>query len=124
MSPCLFYTDPAAGFAFLLEAFGLEKRVVREVDGRVVDAQAGIGPCTVIVGQARDEARFRPASRLPAVHVGVMVAVEDVDAYFRHVEEAGAVIEYLPRDMSYGLREYGARDLKGNLRFFASRLTG
>ncbi|MYT29258.1 MULTISPECIES: VOC family protein [unclassified Streptomyces] len=123
ISPYLFYKDPAKGFAFLLEAFGLEKRMVNEVDGQVVNAQAGIGSHTVIIGQARAEMKLQPASELPAVHAGVMMTVEDVDAHYRHAKDAGAVIEYEPQDMPYGLREYGARDLEGNLWFFASHLT-
>ncbi|UNS98906.1 VOC family protein [Streptomyces tubbatahanensis] len=122
--PYLFYRDPAKGFAFLLEAFGLEKRVVHKVDGQVLNAQAGLGPYTVIVGQARTEMKLQSASELPAVHAGVMMVVDDVDAHFRHARQAGAVIEYEPQDMPYGLREYGARDLEGNLWFFASHLAG
>ncbi|MGY1437924.1 VOC family protein [Streptomyces reniochalinae] len=121
--PYLFYRDPAKGFAFLLEAFGLEKRTVHEVDGQVLNAQAGLGPYTVFVGQARTERKLQPASELPAVHAGVMMVVDDVDAHYRRAHQAGAVIEYEPRDMPYGLREYGARDLEGNLWFFASHLT-
>jgi len=98
--------------------------MVNEVDGQVVNAQAGIGPYTVIIGQARTEMKLRAASELPAAHAGVMMVVEDVDAHFRHAKEAGAVIEYGPQDMPYGLREYGARDLEGNLWFFASHITG
>src|SRR5699024_873709 len=47
---------------------------------------------------------------LPAVHAGVMVYVDDVDAHFEQATSAGATIWYEPQDMPYGQREYGVRD--------------
>lgn len=122
ISPYLFYRDPDRGFAFLLDAFGLEERAVDRVDGRIVNAQASYGPNTVIVGQARTGLKLQPGSELPAVNADVMMVVDDVDTHFRQAKEAGATIDYGPQDMPYGLREYGARDLEGNPWFFASHI--
>ena len=36
---------------------------------------------------------------------------------------AGATIVYPPRDMAYGFREYGARDLEGGLWSFMTPLS-
>ncbi|WP_369199696.1 hypothetical protein [Streptomyces sp. PU-14G] len=38
---------------------------MHEVDGPVVNAQAGLGPHPAIIGQARAGRKLRPASELP-----------------------------------------------------------
>ncbi|MDQ1130867.1 glyoxalase/bleomycin resistance/extradiol dioxygenase family protein [Microbacterium sp. SORGH_AS_0888] len=41
--------------------------------------------------------------------------VSDVDAQYRRARGAGAEIVYEPTEMSYGVREFGARDGEGTL---------
>jgi uncharacterized glyoxalase superfamily protein PhnB len=121
ISPYLFYEDVEKGFAFLLEVFGLEKIAVQEVRGRTVMAQAGLGPFTVVVAQARDT-ELVPARTLGGVHSAIAVMVDDVDAHHARARQAGATIWAELSDKPYGVREYGVRDTEGNLWFFATPL--
>jgi uncharacterized glyoxalase superfamily protein PhnB len=49
-----------------------------------------------------------------------VVAVDDADAHHARSVEAGAEIIEEPADQPYAVREYGARDLEGQLWFFHS----
>jgi uncharacterized glyoxalase superfamily protein PhnB len=51
-----------------------------------------------------------------------VVAVEDADAHHARSVEAGAEIICDLVDQAYGIREYGARDLEGQLWYFQSPL--
>ena len=50
------------------------------------------------------------------------VMVDDVDRHHDRALAAGATVVYPPRDMDYGVREYGARDLEGGLWSFMTPL--
>jgi uncharacterized glyoxalase superfamily protein PhnB len=49
-----------------------------------------------------------------------LVLVDDVDAHFARVREAGGDIVGGPVDQPYGFREYSARDPEGFLWSFAT----
>jgi MerR family transcriptional regulator, thiopeptide resistance regulator len=51
------------------------------------------------------------------------VIVDDVDHHHERAVAAGATVVYPPRDMAYGFREYGARDLEGGLWSFMTPLS-
>ncbi len=51
-----------------------------------------------------------------------VIAVDDADAHHTRSSAAGADIIEAPVDQGYGVREYGARDLEGQLWFFQSPL--
>jgi uncharacterized glyoxalase superfamily protein PhnB len=51
-----------------------------------------------------------------------VVAVDDADAHHARTVQAGADIIEEPIDQPYGVREYGARDLEGQLWYFQSAL--
>jgi uncharacterized glyoxalase superfamily protein PhnB len=51
------------------------------------------------------------------------VIVDDVDTHHEKALAAGATVVYPPREMSYGVREYAARDLEGGLWSFMTPLT-
>jgi uncharacterized glyoxalase superfamily protein PhnB len=51
-----------------------------------------------------------------------VIAVEDADAHHARTVEAGGQIIKEPVDQPYGQREYGARDLEGQLWYFQSPL--
>ena len=52
-----------------------------------------------------------PDGRASAI---IVAAVADVDVHCAHAAEHGALITYGPADMSYDVREYGARDHAGH----------
>jgi uncharacterized glyoxalase superfamily protein PhnB len=43
------------------------------------------------------------------------IMVDDVDRHHERSVAAGATVVYPPKNMPYGFREYGARDLEGGL---------
>lgn len=49
-----------------------------------------------------------------------VVSVDDADAHHARALRAGADILKEPVDQPYGVREYGARDLEGQLWYFQS----
>jgi uncharacterized glyoxalase superfamily protein PhnB len=62
-----------------------------------------------------------PDGRASAI---IVAAVADVDVHHcAHAAEHGALISYGPADMSYGVREYGARDHVGQHWSFQSSPT-
>ena len=63
-----------------------------------------------------------PASLGASTHC-MAVIVDDVDGHHEKAAAAGATIVYPPRDMAYGFREYGARDLEGGLWSFMTPLS-
>lgn len=52
----------------------------------------------------------------------LVVKVDDVDGHCERARAAGAEIEYVPTNMDYGVREYGARDLEGRRWAFVTPL--
>src|SRR5215475_7598092 len=117
--PYLFYADVAASLDFLVQAFGFEIRSVhKEPNGRISNAQATIGDAVVMMGPAQRAFGFASPATLPALHSGIVVYVDDVDAHCRRARAAGAKIEREPADQPYGVREYTARDREGNQWFF------
>lgn len=118
----LFCDDPEASQKFLVEAFGLEQgELARDEEGNSVVARAYLEGSLVCMARPHP-GQMEPASRANVLHSLVMVYLDDVDEVHRRAEQAGATIEYPPTDMPYGQREFGARDLDGNLWCFAKPL--
>ena len=126
MFPFLRYRDARAAIAWLGRAFGLEERaVIANPDGTIAHAELGAGASVVMFGSAReDDLGMKTARELGAVTGGIYMYVADADAHFARAKAAGAEIVYEVRDTSYGSREYGARDLEGNLWFFGTYAPG
>jgi uncharacterized glyoxalase superfamily protein PhnB len=123
--PYLFYADVAASLQFLVDAFGFEMLSVHKIpNGRIVNAQVRIGDAVVMMGPAQRQFGFASPDTLPALHSGIVVYVDDVDAHCRRARAAGARIEREPADQEYGVREYTARDREGNQWFFWTALGG
>ena len=120
--PYLYVDDVAAYLEFLSRAFGFESRVheVDPLDPEHVHAQAALGDAVVMVGHASTKWGTAPARKLPALHSGIYVSVDDVDAHFRRARSAGATIESEPVDKDWGDRMYTARDPEGNQWYFAT----
>lgn len=117
--PYFFYEDVAASLEFLASAFGFEILAVHKLpNGEIANAQASLGGATVMMGPAQKQFGFESPGKLPYLHSGTVVYVEDVDAHCRRARAAGAKIEREPQDQDYGVREYTARDREGNQFFF------
>jgi uncharacterized glyoxalase superfamily protein PhnB len=71
--------------------------------------------------EAADHRLASPARLGAAAHC-MAVDVDDVDAHFIRVRDAGGEIVYAPTDMPYGVREYGVRDSEGGLWSFMQPL--
>lgn len=121
--PYLLYEDPAGVRDFLVEAFGFtEVATHRSPEGEVGNIQLRMADKFVMLSRAQAEWGLAAPGDLPAVHAGVMVYVDDVDAHFAQAKSAGATIWYEPADMPYGQREYGARDPENGFWCFGTML--
>ena len=120
--PFLRYSDAAAAIAWLVEAFGCERHAVHEAPaGTIAHAELRLGTDIFMLGTAADDfLGMKTPRQLGAVNQGIYVVVEDPDAHYARAKAAGAEIIMEPRDMEYGSREYGARDLEGNLWSFGT----
>lgn len=123
ISPFLFCADAAASADFLVEAFGFQADSLhRDETGTAVVATVRLGENLVYLARPH-EGRFEPPGAADVLHSLVMVMVDDVDAVFARAQQAGARIEFPPRDMDYGQREFGVRDLDGHYWSFATPLS-
>lgn len=117
--PTLRYRDSSSALDWLGRAFGFEKGAVYpSADGSVAHAELALGPGVVMVGTMR-EGTDNPWN---AARFGIYVYVEDVEAHYERARAAGAEIVRELAEMSYGAREYSARDLEGNLWSFGTYL--
>src|SRR5213076_3531319 len=109
--PTLQYEDARAAIDFLTTAFGAERHAVYPGEnGTIRHAELRFGNGIVMLGSARAAA---PATR--GKGGGIYVVVEDADAHCAQARDAGAEIIRDLNDTDYGSREYGARDLEGNV---------
>lgn len=118
----LVYEDLAAAHAYLVRVFGLTAGPVQRADnGRVVHAEVMAGDQHIWLHPAAEE--YRSPRVLGAVTGMTVLVVDDVDAHHARSVAAGAEIIEPPVDQDYGVREYGARDLEGQLWYFHSPLS-
>ncbi len=110
--PALRYKNAPAAVDWLVRAFGFEKQAVHaSPDGGIAHAQLQLGPAVVGLSSAHDI----PGNPWSNVRQGLYVHVKDVDAHHDRAVAAGAELIMPLTDMSYGSREYGARDVDGRL---------
>jgi uncharacterized glyoxalase superfamily protein PhnB len=115
--PALHYRDPEAALPWLKLAFAFtEKAVYRSEDGAIQHAELQLGDGLVMFGGAAAESNG--GSERPAVTI--YAVVPDPDAHYERARTAGAEIVRELAEMPYGSREYGARDLEGNLWSFGT----
>jgi uncharacterized glyoxalase superfamily protein PhnB len=113
ISPILRYTDGHAAINWLVEAFGFEKQGVFDAaDGGVAHAELKIGNGVIGLSSA---GQAKPDNPWSSVRQGVYVTVTEVDALHDRARAAGADIVSPLKDLDYGSREFGARDLDGHL---------
>lgn len=117
----LVYEDLAAAHEYLARVFGLTAGPLqRDGEGRVVHAEVRAGDQVIWLHPAAEG--YRSPRQLEAVTGMTVVVVEDADAHHSRSVAAGVEIIEAPVDQEYGVREYGARDLEGQLWFFHSPL--
>jgi len=117
----LVYDDTAAAHDYIVRVFGLTPGPVQgdAVDHAVYrEVRAG----DQVIGLHPAAAGFQSPRSLGAVTGMTVIAVADADAHYARSVQAGAQIVEEPVDQPYGIREYGARDLEGQLWFFHSPL--
>jgi len=118
----LVYNDLAAAHAYLVQVFGLTAgAVVCDGAGRAIHAEVRAGDQVIWLHPAAEG--YQSPEELGAATGMTVVAVDDADAHHARSVAAGALIIEGPVDQGYGVREYGAKDLEGQLWFFQSPLT-
>jgi PhnB protein len=106
VTPYLLVTDADAELAFLKAAFGAtEASCQRNPEHSVMHAEVNIGDSLVMLGQASDRWKPRPAA--------LYLWVADVDAAYARALQAGATSESEPEDKPYGHRNAGVIDANG-----------
>lgn len=115
--PALRYRDAEAASAFLKTAFGFTEHVVHRSEAGVVEyAELKLGASMIMLGQHRDDDWVDPKTADPlASPITIYVVVDDPDAGYAKAVAAGATIVRELEDLSYGSRDFAARDLDGNL---------
>ncbi len=113
----LVYNDVAAAQDYLVRVFGLTAGP-RDTDtgGRVRHAEVRAGDHVVWLHPSADD--YQSPATVGAVTGMTVVAVDDLADHYAHAVAAGADIVEEPTDQDYGVREYGARDVEGQLWFF------
>jgi uncharacterized glyoxalase superfamily protein PhnB len=120
--PCLTYRDAPAAMAFLIKAFGFEKRAAyaREDDPSIIEHAEMRWPRGggIMCGTAgKDESPF--GQRVPG-NDSIYVVCDDPDALFERATAAGAEVARGLRDEDYGSRGFTVRDPEGNLWSFGT----
>ncbi|HZU25350.1 MAG TPA: VOC family protein [Bryobacteraceae bacterium] len=114
VTPYMVVDDAAALMDFVRDAFGaIEVERMQGPAGKVQHGEMRIGDSIVMMGQARDEWKARPAT--------MYLYVEDVDAVYQRALQAGARSLQEVKDQFYGDRSGGVVDPGGNYWFIATR---
>ena len=119
--PTLRYRDADAALAWLTQAFGFTEHAVHRNDAGVIEhGELTFGTSMIMFGQHRDDGYVDPTGDPKTSPVGLYVVVDDPDAHHARAVAAGAEIVRDLEDQSYGSRDYGARDLDGNMWWFGT----
>jgi len=120
--PVLRYNDARAAIGWLGQAFGFtEKEVHAGDDGRIVHAELyAPGGGIVMLSDEPEGGDPRWGNQPYAGRGWLYVAVEDPDALYDTAVAAGAEIVMELTDQDYGSRDFGVRDLEGNLWSFGT----
>jgi uncharacterized glyoxalase superfamily protein PhnB len=125
LAPYLFYEDVERAARFMQEAFGFALVFTSpDPKGGLAHAQLAHGSGLIMVGHAGDGGlrMVKSAGALPALHAGVYVFVDDVDAHCARARAAGAKVLLEPADQPWGDRMYCGVDPEGQFWMFAKRL--
>jgi uncharacterized glyoxalase superfamily protein PhnB len=115
VTPYLVVTNAADLIRFLEKAFNATttERMTRP-DGTIHHAEVKIGNSMIMMGEATDKWKSKPAS--------LYLYVEDVDSTYRRALEAGATSLNEPTNMFYGDRNAGVEDASGNTWWIATHI--
>jgi uncharacterized glyoxalase superfamily protein PhnB len=117
--PGILCRDADAAMRWLEETLGCERREDhRDDEGNVVHAELEFQGAIVMLSSAG--VGREPFRSLPAGERLIYCAVDDVDALYERVREAGADIALEITDTDYGSRDFTVRDPEGNLWAFGT----
>ncbi|HEY8726758.1 MAG TPA: VOC family protein [Gaiellaceae bacterium] len=119
--PYLLYEDSGAALEFLVTVFGFTEKVrMKDDEGHVNHAEVEIADAVVMLGTPPGD--YKNPSKLGGKTQSIYVYVDDVDAHYQRVKEAGAKIVSEPEDKFYGDRSYGVADPEGHEWYFATHV--
>lgn len=111
----LVYENIPAAHDFLVEAFGFAPGgIERDGQGIPVHAEVRAGDAVIWLHRVTPGHQLFSPRTLPGVSGGMYIQVDDVDAHFERSRASGADIDSEPRLESYGMYEYGVRDVEGH----------
>jgi DNA-binding transcriptional MerR regulator/uncharacterized glyoxalase superfamily protein PhnB len=112
----LVYDDIEAVHDHLVTVFGFGPgTIIRDDSGRVVHGELHVGDGVIWMHPPSTEFKLASPASLGASSHCMAIMVDDVDRHHERSVSAGATVVYPPKNMPYGFREYGARDLEGGL---------
>lgn len=112
----LVYRDVEAMQRFVVDVFGFAPgALTKHGTGKAVHAEVFVGDGMIWMHHESKQHRLASPATLGSATHCVAVDVDDVEAHHARTVAAGAEIAYEPRDMPYGVREYGVRDPEGGL---------
>ena len=112
----LVYDDIPTMHAWLVSVFGPRAgRLAYDDAGDCIHGEVHAGDGAIWLHQVSPRFGLNSPRALGAATGTTAVMVDDVDAHHQHAADQGAEILYGPTDMSYGYREYSARDPEGGL---------
>lgn len=122
-TPYLCIKDAARAIDFYVKAFGARETMrMAQPDGRVGHAEIRIGNAPVMLADEFPEMGFRSPKTLGGSPVNILVYVEDVDAFAKQAEAAGATIKRPLADQFYGDRVVVLEDPFGHSWSFATHV--
>jgi len=105
VTPYLCIKDAARALEFYQRAFGARETMrMAQPDGRIGHAEIRIGDAVVMLADEFPEMGFRSPQTLGGSPVNLLVYVQDVDAFVKQAEAAGATVQRPPSDQFYGDR--------------------
>jgi uncharacterized glyoxalase superfamily protein PhnB len=120
--PYLYYEDGVAAMDYLCKTFGFEEheKVMRD-DGTFMHGELAYQDNVVMLGTPLDESgKPKKMKNVEPRTCCVLCYVDDVDAHYEKLRDAGATITASLEDKDYGDRMFGARDLEGHDWYFAT----
>ena len=126
VAPYLFYESVQGAVTFMEEAFGF-KVIFTSPDPSgqgLAHAQMAHQGGVIMIGHAGEGGLnlVARADKLPKLHAGTYVFVEDVDAHCQRAKAGGAKVLLEPADQPWGDRMYCATDPEGQFWMFARAL--
>ena len=119
--PTLRCRDAEAMIRWLTDVFGFREHFIHRNAGVVEHAQLVYGSSIMMLGQSRGDDYDRMVGDVGARRTDALyVAVDDPDALFAKVRDAGAKIEIEKHDADYRNRGFACRDPENNLWSFGT----